>query len=336
MSYDVTMVLYRPHWELVERTLLGVAAQNLPPRKVWLLLSCAGPNDDAAMQKLVEIFPLVISVVRRADNLGFAGGHNYLADMAVADGADALLVLNPDLWLTPNAMRDLTASVASVGEDRFAIHGPTVALSTRDDSEVRVGIDSEGIYWTPTRRHFDANQGAVCGAVHTPTRVAGVTGAALYATAATWSRIRSDTGFFFDPLFVAYREDAELGLRLLQLGGECWVHPVEGFLHARGSTNSVRSSDLQRYLGARNRFLIKYRLGAVVHEQMWFAALARDLVVVAAGVLREPESLKGVRDARRLRRTMRYRGRRVRSEARGRSVRLKHRLRHLDTAGGRA
>lgn len=324
MNLDVTLVLYRSDRPMVARCLASLARQRVTPR-VWILLSAATGDLERWLGDLVADLRLETRVISRPDNLGFAAGHNYLLLKAFEHGADFALVLNPDIELLDEAcLARLEVSARQIEQDcdMPALHAPRLvrALPAHGGREV---LDSEGIRWTTDRRHFDVGQGEPASIRLEPWRVAGVTGAALLVGHRTWRSLQEVPGYFFDPLFLAYREDAELGLRILQLGGSCWVHPIRGFTHVRGAANAERTSDIQKYLGVRNRFLIKYRLAALSREGMWFRGLLRDLIVIAAVILSERKSFPAYREARRLRRTMRFRGRSIRagrSRARLRSL----------------
>jgi GT2 family glycosyltransferase len=308
MNCDVTIVLYRSDLSLVEDVLARLALQGEGVRRVWVLHSacvptrCDLPSDwgDGAV---------AVEVACRPDNLGFAGGHNYLLEHAFSSGADTALVANPDLYIAPGALPAMLSSMSMTEARTPALHGPRLLLADRKDPAEVTSVDSAGIRWTKTRRHFDADQGHEPMPWAGPRKSLGVTGAALIVDRDSWQTIVERTGDFFDPLFIAYREDAELGIRIIELGGEIWVHPVNGFIHARGSVNGARTSPMQRLLGVQNRFLLKYRVGARVAGSSRLLAGVRDLVVVVAAFTLERESAAGFRRARALRRTMRYKAR---------------------------
>ena len=84
-------------------------------------------------------------------------------------------------------------------------------------------LDSTGIYFTPSLRHFDRGSGEPDrGAYEHFQYVFGVTGAvALYRRAMIEDV--SICGEFFDNDFFAYREDADLAWRAQLLGWKCPV-----------------------------------------------------------------------------------------------------------------
>ncbi|MHB1613536.1 MAG: glycosyltransferase family 2 protein [Actinomycetes bacterium] len=253
--------------------------------------------------------PGVLRVTSRPDNHGFAGGHNLLlADLFDAD-MDGVLVANPDLRLGTAAVRGLAeAQVPS-----RTLRGPVLLLATPGDLLPEGRTDSLGIRWTRTGRHLDVGHGRPgqrCPAAAWP--VAGLSGACLYVPHEVYRTVVGVCGEFFDADFIAYREDAELGIRCAMLGVSSWVVPSVQVLHARSQRGTARSaSAFVNALGVRNRFLIaaKYgrrRPGGIV------VPFLRDLVVVTGVLLVERASIPGLVDAWRLRHRMRQKGRLVR------------------------
>lgn len=244
-----------------------------------------------------------------ATNLGYAGGHDLLLEVLFTDGFDAVLVVNPDLVPCPMAVAELAR--AQVPE--VSLRGPVLLAAERGSLRPEGTIDSAGIRWTSTARHLDAGQGEVVG--NSPThvlRVAGVSGACLYVPRAAYRHVVDRSGEFFDTDFLAYREDAELGLRAALLGVSSWVIPTSHALHVRTLRGTKRrgvSTHVKR-LGVRNRFLIAFKYGRRRPGNP-VAALLRDVVVVVAAMTVERSSWPGVVEAWRLRSRMRAKGARV-------------------------
>jgi GT2 family glycosyltransferase len=226
---------------------------------------------------------------------------------AFAADADAVLVLNPDLILEPSTAAELAR--ASAGS---ALAGPVLILADPVTLESQGRIDSAGIRWSRTGRHFDDRQGERVGCLPAePYPVAGITGACLWVPRAAHDRIVAATGELFDEDFVAYREDAELGLRASRLGVRQIVVPAATALHGRAVRGRERgSSDIAR-LGVQNRFLIALKHGRR-RPGAWLGAPIRDLLVIAYVLVRERESIEGLRSAWRLREVMRSKRLRLR------------------------
>jgi GT2 family glycosyltransferase len=226
-------------------------------------------------------------------------------------GSTAVLVLNPDLVLDPAAIEALQdAERIATGP---ALFGPVLELAEPGTLAGTGRIDTVGIRWTASGRHLDHRQGEPLDRAPTAlTRVAGISGACLYVPQSAFERITTASGEFFDEDFIAYREDAELAFRAGLLGVDCYVVPAARGRHLRRLRGTSRGGDRAiDALGVRNRFLIAFKYGAGRPGRLP-ATLARDAVVVSAVAMRERSSLGGLRDAWRLRRRMRSKGRQVR------------------------
>lgn len=253
-----------------------------------------------------------MAFIRRPDNLGFAGGHNYLMQRAFSDGADWVTLVNPDIEIEPGALGRLWA-VAEGWPRTLALHGVVLAAPT--ESERRVAgarlatlVDTSGIVWNRWGRHFDRDQGCPLFPVLKlgDRRAQGISGALMMLSVETHAMLLETSGYVFVPEFLAYREDAELGVRVSALGGECVVHAVGGFSHDRGARNGERTDELQRFLGVRNRLFMRSLLGRRRPGNRLVASV-RDALVVVAALCWERSSWSAVVEAWRLRRTMRYR-----------------------------
>lgn len=237
------------------------------------------------------------------ENLGFSGAHNRLLMRAFAEGADAAIVLNPDLTLASDASALLWLGATTGGTQSLV--GPL--LEWGDDRLAPTGlIDSAGIRWTRSGRHVDAFQGQPLDAAPTGLqRVEGLTGACLLVTRQVHDLVVARCGEFFDEDFVAYREDAELGLRLKALGIDSVLVPEARGVHRRrlrGTTRSV-GADVNR-LGVQNRLLLRFKHGRGRPGNPILATL-RDCMVVLAAATVERSSWPGVRNALVLRKLMR-------------------------------
>src|SRR5689334_11117298 len=96
---------------MLRLTLRSLGAQTGPIRQ----LRChVNDSDSYDPQRIYELVPeglrprLVVTSSR--NNLGFAEAHNQLLTAAFEEGAGHVLVLNPDLALTPSALSDLVAA----------------------------------------------------------------------------------------------------------------------------------------------------------------------------------------------------------------------------------
>lgn len=293
---DVTIVLYGLDTASIQESCRTLSSSQGHIRKVWILLS-GGTSDLAALQDALGSLDgsLDVEVFHRFDNLGFATGHNKLLAAAFADGASRALVLNPDVVFDSSGLAVLIA--ASQNQPQSLL-GPTLyQINPAEESASTPRTDSLGIRWTSTGRHFDSGQGSPWSdPTGEPYLVEGVTGACLLVSVEAYETVVERTDHFFDDFFVAYREDAELGIRASKVGIPSFVVPVSGFGHVRSTRGFQRTNPLINLFGVRNRFLMRSTLGR--HRPgSHLPMAARDLMVIAATLTIERSSRQGLADA---------------------------------------
>ena len=317
LTVPVSIVLYHGDHDWAVRAVASFAAQQLPCGPIRVHCNDDDGTDAADLRSRLDLAGLggwyVVSW--SPQNLGYSGGHNRVLQEQFAAGAVAVLVANGDLVLRPDAVAAMAALSARLG-DRVLV-GPLLVLADKLGADEGL-IDTTGIVWSRSGRHFDAQQGKRVALAPTgPLKVAGVSGACLYVPRLAYEQIVAGSGEFFDELFVAYREDAELGFRAALLGVASWVEPLARGAHARGTRGTSRTgSPAVNRLGVQNRFLIAFKYGSRRPGGRLLPWL-RDVVVVGGVVLRERESLPGLRRAFRLRREAKAKGQRVLSAATG-------------------
>ncbi|MCD4533148.1 glycosyltransferase [Nocardioides sp. cx-169] len=299
---DVCLVLYQPHLELLALTFSGLEHQeNLGVVRI---------HDNGATTSRAEVLRYCPASLRErvvyttSDNAGFAAGQNRLIEGSFRAGASHALVLNPDLQLAETALSDLRAASREL-DDRHLVSG---VILFGDRGEIRGApadrvVDSAGIEWTASARHLDVAHGRPMASLSLEgtSRTSALTGALILVPRRAWSRVIQLSGEFFDEDFFAYREDAELGLRATRVGVGSYVTSRVVGMHYRGTPGVSRKSALVNRLSVQNRFLLRYRTGAVGRPGNLVLSLTRDVAVAAMVHLRERDSLDGLRNARRLR-----------------------------------
>ena len=232
-------------------------------------------------------------VIPLAENRGFAGGAN--AGISASAGR-YVLTLNPDCRLDERFCAELcarldrpdAADVGSASGKIFRAGGPRL--------EGMPILDSTGIRFTASGRHFDRDSGAPdADGSFRDEEVAGVTGAAGFYRRAALEAVRISTGCFDEDFFL-YREDADLALRLRAAGWRCLYVPTALAWHRRANLPERR-----RTIGAsanchsvKNRFLLRIN-NAPVPEFRMVPTLVRDAVVLAACLTVERSSLPAFR-----------------------------------------
>lgn len=166
-----------------------------------------------ASREVARGFAPAARLVSLSDNAGFAAAMN--AGIAQTSGR-YVLALNPDCRLAPDFAATLARRLDArpdVGSASGRIHraeGPDLAPTPR--------LDSTGIVFTPSGRHFDrGSEEPAQGRYLEEEEVAGVTAAAGFYRREALESAKISTGYF-DSDFFLYREDADLAWRLSRLG----------------------------------------------------------------------------------------------------------------------
>jgi GT2 family glycosyltransferase len=303
----VSVVLFHSPAPAVAATLAGLVRQSVPPDFVLVHVNEASGEETTAVRTMVAALAPAfrVEIAESAENRGFCLAHNDALTAGFGAGASAMVVLNPDLVLDPQALEQLCAA-----SDGRQLLGPVLELADPDSLQPTGLVDTMGIRWTSSGRHLDADQGSPIdlGPNAAPRVVAGVSGACLFVPNAVYEDIVAVGGEFFDADFFAYREDAELGFRAAMLGVASVIVPAARGLHVRRLRGTMRGGDrhIDR-LGVRNRFLIAFKYGRRRPGSL-LPSLARDLVVCLAALTVERSSRAGLVEAWRLRSRMRAKG----------------------------
>ena len=247
--------------------------------------------DNASSDHSVELvrrhLPDAVVIVNDA-NAGFAAAANQ--GIARTESEFVLLV-NPDLRLAADYGERLVHALEAAGSEYGAATGRLMAA--RGASIEPTGrVDSEGIRFTRSGRHFDVAQGELPGddAIR---EVFGVSGAAALYRRSLVVDV-SVAGEFFDERFFAYREDADLAWRSRLAGWRALCDPLALGWHVRRVVPEVRKSlpaSINMH-SVKNRFLLR-----INNQGAWMALrhlpfqLFRDFVVIAGVLMSERSSL---------------------------------------------
>jgi GT2 family glycosyltransferase len=232
-----------------------------------------------------------IRVIYNSENRGFAGGHNQ----AIACTTSAwVIVLNPDVRLSPHFLARLIAA----GEEDGSVGtvcGKLLAMEPDLRVPSRPVLDSTGIYFTPAMRHFDrGSKQPDMGQYDAPEYVFGATGAAALYRREMINDI-SLGGEFFDEDFFVYREDADVAWRAQLLGWKCLYVPSAVGYHVRSVLPSNRRgvAAMVNMHSVKNRWYLRIKnTTGDLYRRYWVAMTARDVVIMAACVLKEWTSLR--------------------------------------------
>jgi GT2 family glycosyltransferase len=202
-----------------------LALAGLPPEQV-VVVDC--DSRDGSAERLRAHSPMG-TVLALGENLGFAGGCNRGAGLALERGAEALMFLNTDTAFRPDFLSRLLGRAGDLA---------TACVSPE-------------IYWAgQPRRPWSAGawRGRVPGTLRPrqpgdPERAVDYLYACcLVAGRAVWERVGP-----FDPGYFLYYEDMDWSRRARRLGTPLTVEPRARLWHAVGASTGGASSALRRY-----------------------------------------------------------------------------------------
>ncbi len=295
---SVTLVTYNSG-RFIDRCLQSVFAQQYPRLEVIVVDNA---SSDATRDTLARYGDRV-QVILNERNTGFAAAQNQ----AIAAGSGRwVLVLNPDVQLTAGFVGHLVeaaermAGGEGTGDDARigVLCGKLLGLAEDMTVPARRVVDSAGMYFTPTLRHFDRGSGQPDnGKYENPEYVFGASAAAALYRREMIEDL-SFEGEFFDPDFFTYREDADVAWRAQLLGWKCLYLPDAIGYHVR-TVQSWNRAQLPAEINmhsVKNRFLMRLKnAGTSLYLRNLLPITVRDVGVLFYCLLVEHSSLKAFR-----------------------------------------
>lgn len=244
-------------WRAPERALRAARALRASRRPLDGLVLV--DNGGGAADALRAALPAA-TVVSTPGNLGFAGGANAGIAAALEAGAEAVLLVNDDAALEPDALARLEqAMVPGVG-----IAGPALLVAGSRDR-----LESLGLSFSPrTGRLRELGRGAAWGAraPAAPLAVDGVSACVMLVTRPVLQALGG-----FDPGYFFYFEDLDLCLRARDAGWRTVVVPRALAWH-EGSATIGRRSPRRLYHAVRGHLRLGQRRGGSRPRQAAIAA----------------------------------------------------------------
>jgi len=248
--------------------------------------------DNASMDDSREVARgLGVRVLALPENVGFAAAMN--AGIEASPGR-YVLALNPDCRLEPDFAAILTRRLDAA--DARDIGSASGRLLRGDGPELSANglLDSTGIYFTASGRHFDRGAGELAHSRYlVEEEVFGPSGAAGFYRREALETAKMATGYF-DADFFLYREDADLAWRLRNLGWRSLYVPSAVAHHRRRNLPERRRqmTELANRHSVKNRFLLRVNNQSGSELLRTFVpTFARDLVVLGACLTVERSSL---------------------------------------------
>jgi GT2 family glycosyltransferase len=241
-------------------------------------------------REILESFNDRIVVISNKDNVGFAEAQNQAIR---SSRSEWVLTLNPDVLLEPDFVRHLVEA-GELDPYTGAVCGKLLSIGPGFQPLPERRIDSTGIFFTPTMRHFDRGWHELdSGTYDRSEYVFGAcAAAALYRR--TMIEDISIKGAFFDPDFFAYREDADVAWRAQLLGWRCIYTPSAEGWHVRSMVPGLRGSvaAVINMHSVKNRFLMRIKNSTPgIYGRFWLPMTFRDFVVIGGCLAVEQRSL---------------------------------------------
>jgi GT2 family glycosyltransferase len=285
---SVSMVTYNSA-PFLRRCLDSVLTQDWPRLEVIVIDNASQDNT----RDVLESYGQKIRVIFNKQNRGFCGGQNQ--GISRAEG-EWVLVLNPDTVLTPSFVSRLISAGAQDPNSgtvcgKLLRAGPDLSIPAQPE------VDSAGIYFTPTFRHFDRGTHEPDGPEYSqPAYVFGATGAAAFYRKSMIEDV-SVGGEFFDEDFFFSREDADVSWRAQLFGWKCLYIPQAVGYHVRRVFPGARRTlplEINQH-SVKNRFLMRIKnatLGLTLANLPF--VIARDAGILFYCLIRERGSIDGL------------------------------------------
>ncbi len=282
----VTIVTYNSG-RFIKRCLESVLAQKYRDKEIIVVDNAS--TDGTA--DILEQFEDRCTIVYNGENIGFAAAQNQAIGILESDW---VLTLNPDVLLLPNFIQALV-DAGQLDTKLGTVCGKLLTILSNFDLPDKPLVDSTGIYFTPMLRHLDrGSQEVDNGHFLNHEYVFGATAAAALYRRRMIEDVAVD-GEFFDSDFFVYREDADVAWRAQLLGWRCIYTPHARGYHVRNVLPGNRRAlppEINMH-SVKNRFLMRIKnINGDLYRRNLIPIITRDLIVVAACLVRERSSLK--------------------------------------------
>ncbi len=244
----------------------------------WELVVADNSSSDDTVARVRELLPTA-TVVETGANLGYSAGIN--AAVAAARPHDAVLVLNPDVRLSPGCAATLVDALdepdVGVAVPRLVDAGGTLIWSLRREPTLLRALGEA--FLGATRAGRVPALGEV---VTSPaTYESGVDtdwaeGSTQLISARCWAEVGE-----WDPSWFLYSEETDYGLRVRDAGWRTRYVPEAHAVHLEGPSGTAPGLRAL-LLCNRVRLVVRHR-GPVVGAAFWALTLAREGIRVALG-----------------------------------------------------
>lgn len=288
MSRVAVVVLTWNHCHYTLACLQSLAQQQLP-HTVYVVDNA---STDDTVTAVATAFPMA-RLLANDENLGFAEGNNIGLATAFAEGAEAVLVLNNDTTLEPNALADLSATAHAYPD--AGIISPLILFAKTPHTVWFAGATVSAR--TGQDRHLSYDD-AYNEGMFTIADTDRAAGCAMYITRACYERIGG-----FNPALFMYFEDVEYSLRARAAGFRIVLMPEAiVYHHVSVSTGGAKSPNGIYYMLRNGISVIEQRYPlarplAIIRRLIMLLAMIRFILMKPRAVSRFADVLAGFRDA---------------------------------------
>ena len=300
---------------------IGACLRSIPSHNEVEVIVTDNASKDETVRIIEADFPQ-IKLNKNSANLGYAAAHNQGLFVALKEGIEIVLILNPDTCLTPDFFKSALETIRK--NNKYSFYTPKIL---RTDSFMRPFdppvIDAAGMVLTPWARHFDRGSEVFDREQYDVAQeVFGGTGAALFIRVsdipklALKGQLRDSDKLkvypelaqgedrrvpVFDEAFFAFREDAELAWRAKNMGLKFLYIPQVVVFHRRTVKSDYRyaHSPVVNSWSVRNRFLMQWVNFRIIKDlgMILPGILLWNLFVILAVFLTERTSIRGLWEA---------------------------------------
>lgn len=207
-----------------------------------------------------------IKIIENNKNLGFSGGHNVAIKYAFENGADYVLILNNDAYVSSNFLTELL--MAAEKDKSIGILSPKIYFAPGFEFHKNRYLRNEigKVLWYAGGKMDWANvignnkgvdevdRGQYAKAEETEI----ATGCCMLLTKEVISRVG-----MFDEKYYLYYEDADLSMRAKRKGFSVFYVPKSIVWHKNAGSAGGSGSILQDYYITRNRLLFGFRYAPI-------------------------------------------------------------------------
>mgnify|MGYP000323579069 CR=1 FL=1 len=234
------------------------------PRVRVLVIDNASPENEGTilMQKLSKD-----EFLQLPNNIGYAGGNNVGFQVAMKEGADYILVLNPDVRLRPDSLScyiqelETDSTIGALNSIQVLDDGYTI------DDKFRRGIFDNHNFPVPDLKTENSQQW----------EVRTLYGAALMLPVDTIKKVGG-----FDPLYFAYGEEEDFCRRIKYHGLRLVVTGRAPVRHLRTKENEGAVDDFRLFLRLKGAYLFKLKDPTRAFRQS-LKIVARDILEAFLG-----------------------------------------------------